>query len=75
MFRVLLLATLCVLAGCVTSYQHISNPRVGDDGVDLFCGGIKQEVAAFELRGDLCKNVSPYGGEFARFAIEYHWDR
>lgn len=61
------------LLGCVASYQHLSDPRVANDGYDLLCGGLEKEFGALTLRGDLCSNVAPNGGEFLHTAVEYRF--
>ena len=74
MHRLLLLLIL-PLAGCVTSYQHLSDPRIAGDGYDLVCGGIEHDVRGLRLRGDICTNASDGGGEFLHAAVEYRWGR
>ena len=61
------------LSGCVTSYRHISDPRIANDGYDLVCGGVETDVGRVRLSGDLCKNVAPRGGERIHVAVQYRW--
>lgn len=61
------------MTGCVTSYQHLSDPRIANDGYDLLCGGVETQALGLDLRGDLCQNVAPNGGEFVRVSVEYRW--
>ncbi len=68
-----LIATICLaLSGCVTSYHHLSNPTVADDGYDLLCGGWKLG-SKLSAKVSMCKNVAPYGGEFVLVDVEYNW--
>lgn len=69
----LLLTAMLMLSGCVTSYQHLSDPRVSNDGYDLLCGGIEKDVSSLRLRADICHNAAPNGGEFLHTSIEYRW--
>ena len=70
---ILALMVILLTSGCVTSYQHMSDPRIANDGYDLLCGGIKYEVARLKFRGNVCQNLAPNGGEFALVSIEYVW--
>jgi hypothetical protein len=64
-----------MMSGCVASYQHLSDPRAGNDGYDLLCGGLEYDIRSLRLRGDLCSNVAPNGGEFIHTSVEYRFGR
>ena len=65
---------MTTLPGCVASYQHLSDPRVANDGFDFLCGGVKHDVGArVRIRADVCKNVAPRGGEKIHASLEYHF--
>jgi hypothetical protein len=65
------LLPLLLLSGCVVSYQHMSDPRISNDGYDLVCAGLEQDVSQLRLRGDLCANMAPNHGEYVKAAIEW----
>jgi len=71
--RIILITITFMLSGCVTSYQHLSDPRIAGDGYDLLCGGIEHNISHIRLRGDLCGNIAPNGGEFIHASIEYRF--
>lgn len=71
--KILILILLATsMAGCTTSYHHISDPRIANDGYDLLCGGFKKEVGNWQASGELCQNVAPYGGQFIHTSITYN---
>ena len=72
----LIVSTLVLLhlSGCVASYQHLSDPRIDNDGYDLICAGAEKNIGSLRVRGDLCSNVAPNGGEFVHTAIEYRFN-
>jgi len=73
MTRMATLMILCMaLSGCVTSYHHLSDPTVGNDGYDLVCGGWKigNQLTA---KASACHNFAPYGGQFLLIDVEYNW--
>ncbi len=69
---VVVIFLLFILAGCApyVGYTHLSDPRIGDDGYDLVCGGLKADKTV-ELSAAVCKNL--HGGEYIKFDIEYIW--
>lgn len=71
--KYIILLSFC-LSGCVTSYQHLSDPRVNNDGYDLVCQGASYDVNSFRFRGNVCKNIAPNGGEFLHTSVEYLWN-
>ena len=70
-----LVTLVACLQGCVASYQHLSDPRIEDDGYDLLCAGIETDYKSLSFRGDLCSNVAPNGGEFIHTSVEYRFGR
>lgn len=71
----LLGATVVFLSGCVTSYQHFSDPRRENDGYDFICGGVEREHENLRIRGDVCQNIAPNGGEFLHLSVDYLWSK
>ena len=67
-----ILAVVVLLAGCTTSYKHLSDPRVDGDGYDLMCGGFEkgQQIV---IAVDVCRNVAANKGEFLFVDIKYRW--
>lgn len=58
--RLAALLLMLSLSGCVTpylGYQHISNPNVDGDGLDLICGGVKHQYKQLETRGSWCQKL------------------
>lgn len=61
-----------LLTGCspFVEYEHLSDPRISNDGYDLICGGaeggdrLSASVAA-------CHNMAPEKGEFIKINIRY----
>lgn len=70
----LAIASMLLINGCVASYQHQSDPRINNDGYDFICAGVEQDIKAIRLRGDVCHNFTPNGGEVIRASIEYRFD-
>ena len=66
--KYILLALL--MSGCTTSYQHMSDPTVANDGYDLLCGGVElgNKLTASV---DLCKNVR--GGNYIHAELKYRF--
>ena len=65
---------LLLLSGCTTSYKHLSDPRIENDGYDLICGGV--EVGErFTAAVDICQNVASNGGEFMFVELQYNWSK
>ena len=71
----LALLAASLLSGCVASYQHQSDPRIAGDGYDLICLGAEHDQAYIRVRGDICGNVAPNGGEVFRLSVEYRFKR
>jgi len=71
--KALLTIPALMLSGCVASYQHLSDPRIDDDGYDLLCGGVYYEYQALTAKANLCSNVAPNGGEFVLASVEYRF--
>ena len=65
------------LAGCgahtTSSYRHLSDPRIANDGYDLICQGLEVREDRLEASVDICGNIAPAGGEFLLTEITYHW--
>ena len=71
MNKILVLLLLC---GCTTSYKHLSDPRIQNDGYDLICGGV--EVGErLTAAVDLCSNVAPNRGEYLFAELQYNWSK
>ena len=69
-----LIILLLILCGCTTSYKHMSNPSVRNDGYELICGGV--EVGEqWQASVDLCSNTAAYGGEFVIVELQYNWKK
>lgn len=73
---VLFLASMLLMAGCApyAEYQHLSHPRVSNDGFDLLCGGGQAEKHGLLLHAGACKDVTGYKGEYVRVGMRYVWD-
>lgn len=71
------LALLLLVSGCSLhpygEYQHISNPRIPNDGLDLVCAGV-QHSGNLELHAGVCKDVTGYRGEYVRVGARYTWN-
>ena len=66
MKRFWILLALIGLAGCTTSYRHLSDPAVSGDGYDFICGGFEVGDPSLTVSLDVCKNVN------ARYATEQY---
>lgn len=69
-----ILAVVILLAGCTTSYKHLSDPRIGGDGYDLLCGGIEKGQQLM-VSVDVCRNVASNKGEFVFVDVKYRWTK
>lgn len=59
-------------SGCTTSYHHLSNPSISDDGYDLLCAGL--EIGnQLRVAGRYCHNVSPAKGEYIMLDMVWKW--
>jgi len=54
LIMVVVIFTLFALIGCTTSYQHWSDPRIGNDGTDYICQGAEREFPSLRLSGSIC---------------------
>jgi hypothetical protein len=63
---------LVLLSGCTTSYRHLSDPRVSNDGYDLVCGGVEHGQKLM-VSADVCHNLAPNKGEFIFIEAKYRW--
>ena len=63
-----------MLSGCApfVEYEHLSDPRVSNDGYDLLCGGIQLDLAV-ELSGAVCGNIR--GGEYVKINAKYVFEK
>ena len=61
------------LAGCApyVEYQHLSDPRIANDGYDLACVGLSHDKSGLSVSGGVCSNLAPYGGEFLTINARY----
>ena len=61
-----------LLAGCspFVEYEHLSDPRIANDGYDLGCVGGQSEWASVGI----CQNFAPYGGQYIKVNARYVWD-
>ena len=64
---------LCLICtyGCspFVEYEHLSDPRVVDDGYDLFCGGLELEYREVRAGGGICQNL--HGGQFVKLNVRW----
>ncbi len=56
-------AIILCCTGCVTSYKHISDPRVANDGYDWLCVGAEYKKANFTARVDGCNGIGTTTGQ------------
>lgn len=65
-------ALILLLAGCTpfVEYEHLSDPRIKDDGYDLICGGGETGDQLTASVG-ICHNISPNKGEYVKINIRY----
>ncbi len=66
------LLLLIALSGCTTSYKHLSNTAVSDDGYDLICGGVEYD-RQLRVSGNICHNIAAYKGEYVLIDVTYRW--
>ena len=66
-----LLAAVAIMSSCTpfVSYQHLSDPNIGDVGYDLACLGGKKRSDRLLVSTAWCKNL--YGGSIVNIAVEY----
>lgn len=66
------LIPLLLLTGCqpFVEYEHLSDPRIANDGYDLVCGGAQYKHTSVAV----CQNFAPYGGQFVKVNAKYVWD-
>ena len=64
---------LSLISGCApyVEYQHLSDPRIANDGYDLACVGLSHDKSGLSLSGGVCSNLAPYGGEFLTINARY----
>jgi|25BtaG_2_1085352.scaffolds.fasta_scaffold00498_13 hypothetical protein len=66
--RKILLASSLIVSGCapLLEYEHLSDPRIDNDGIDLICvggeGGDRVTVST-----GVCKNL--HGGEYVKVNV------
>ena len=65
--------TVSTLAGCAPylEYEHLSDPRLNNDGYDLVCAGLSHDYKGLSISGGICHNAAPYGGEFVKINARY----
>jgi hypothetical protein len=60
------------LSGCAyLEYEHLSDPRLSNDGYDLICAGLTDNYKGLTVSGGICHNAAPYGGEFVKINVRY----
>jgi len=63
---------ILLFSGCTTSYHHLSDPAVSDDGYNLICAGLEVNNQ-LRVAGKYCHNVSPAKGEFIMLDVVWKW--
>lgn len=63
---------LLFLTGCspFVEYEHLSDPRIDNDGYDLICGG-NEGGDRLSASVALCHNMAPEKGEFVKINVKY----
>ena len=61
-----------LLSGCspFVEYEHLSDPRIANDGYDLLCAGGETSLVSVSV----CQNVAPHGGQFVKVNARYVWN-
>jgi hypothetical protein len=64
------------MTGCTTSYHHLSNPHIDDDGYDLLCAGLEVDQK-LRVAGKYCLNASDSSGddEYVMVDVVWKWGR
>lgn len=60
------------MASCApfVEYEHLSDPRIKNDGYDLICAGGEHE-SRLSVSASLCHNLAPNRGEFVKINVKY----
>ena len=69
---------LVVLSGCqpFLMYEHISDPRVANDGYDFACAGLELEHGMLTVTAAACENFARSGdGTYGRASVTLRFPR
>lgn len=76
MMKSLTFVVLMLLSGCApfVSYDHMSDPRIANDGFDLVCGGAQVDAVGLEWHAGVCKDLSGFRNEYAKAGFRKVWN-